>query len=80
MKVRLTASWELTDEHSASSHGQPVLICRRTGEKFAPRDILEPYVNWGLKTAADHVARMRQMRQFSDEEKEFIGRFGMPKA
>jgi len=78
MKVRLTATWELTDEHSASSKGQPVLVCRRTGEKFGPGDIMEPYANWGLKPAAVHAAQISSMKKLSDEEKEFVQRFKLP--
>jgi len=78
MKVRLTATWELTDEHTASSNGQPVLVCRRTGEKFGPGDLIEPYADWGQKPAAVHVAQMSSMKKFSEEEKEFVQRFKMP--
>ena len=80
MKVRFTPSWELTDERADSSYGQPVLVNRWTQEAFGPGDLLEPYPYWGLKPAAVHVGRMIQMKEFSDEDLEFVRRFKLPPA
>jgi hypothetical protein len=75
MKVRLTLSWELSDEHSTSFNGKPVLIKRGTGKIFGPGDAVEFYPNWRIKPAAVHVGRMSMMRRFSEEELNFIERF-----
>jgi hypothetical protein len=78
MKVRLTPSWELTDERVGSSYGQPVLVNRPTGAAYGPGDIIEPYAHWGLKPAAVHVVRMIEMKKLSGEDLEFVGRFKLP--
>lgn len=75
MKVPLTLSWELSDEHSTNSDGKPLLIKRPTGKAFGPRDIIEFYPNWGLKPAAVHVERMSRMRSFPEQELDFIEQF-----
>ena len=75
MKVRLTASFELTDERPGSSYGQPVLINRRTGKAHGPGDFIEPYEFWGFKPAVVHVTRMSKMTKRTDEEMEFIKKF-----
>ena len=75
MKVQLTLSWELSDEHSASSHGKPVLIKRITDKAYGPGDVIEFYPTWGREPAAVHVERMIRMRKFSEQELNFIGLF-----
>ena len=75
MKIRLTPSFELSDERVESSKGQPVLVNRPTGKAYGPEDIIEPYAFWGLKPAAIHVVRMSNMNKHTDEEMEFIKRF-----
>ena len=75
MKVRLTPSFELTDERIGSSKARPVLVNMRTGKAHGPKDIIEPYAFWGLKPAAAHVARMIEGDLYTDEEMEFIKRF-----
>lgn len=42
MTAILSAKWELTTEHSASSYGRPVLVNRKTREAFGPGDLLKP--------------------------------------
>ena len=75
MKVRLTPSFELTDERIGSSKARPVLVNLRTGKAHGPKEIIEPYAFWGLKPAAAHVARMVERIIYTDEEVEFIKRF-----
>jgi hypothetical protein len=75
MKVRLTTLWELTDELSDSFSGEFILVNRATGKAYGPEDIIEPYAFWGLKPAAVHVARMSNMKKYTDEEMGSIKRF-----
>lgn len=77
MKIILTDTWELNDEHSASSYGQPVLVNRKTGEAFGPGDMVRPHPSWGFLTAAAAAIRMaaRRRKRLSDGEKEFVLRF-----
>jgi hypothetical protein len=75
VKVRLTASFELTDERADSFSGQPVLVNRPTGKAYGPGDFIEPYVFWGFKPAVVHVTRMSKMTKHTDEEMEFIRKF-----
>jgi len=77
MRVRLTPSWELTDELEDSFPGQPVLVNRKTREAFGPGDIIEPYPFWELKPAAFHTIRMSNMEEHSREEREFVRRFNL---
>jgi hypothetical protein len=75
MKLRLTPSWELSDERAGSSYVSPVLVNRATGEAFGPGKILEPYAHWGLKPAAVHVVRMSETKKLSGDEMKFVRRF-----
>lgn len=54
MKVQITRACYLTDEHSASSHGLPVLV--RGSVAYGPRDVMEDY-RGGIITAAAYVER-----------------------
>lgn len=47
MKVRLTESFELTDERIGSSYARPLLVNLRTGKAYGPEDIIKPYAFWG---------------------------------
>ena len=40
MKIYLSQSWELSDEHSASIEGRPVLVNKKSGEAYGPGDII----------------------------------------
>ncbi len=62
MIVELTQSWVLSDEHSASSYGQPVLVHRPTGDAFGPGDIVQPYPSWGRMLAKAAVLRMARIK------------------
>jgi hypothetical protein len=75
MKVRLTASFELTDERADSFSGQPVLVNRPTGKAYGPGDFIEPYESWGFKPAVVHVTRMTKMKKHTHEEMQFIRKF-----
>ena len=43
MKVSLTPSFDLSDEHAAGSYETPVLVNLHTGEEYGPADILTAY-------------------------------------
>jgi hypothetical protein len=75
MKISLTPSFELTNEHSASSYGQLVLVNRDTGEAFGPADIIKPYPSWSYMPAAKAVERMAAKKKLTDEERSFVERF-----
>ena len=67
--------WVLTTNHSASNHGEPVLIHPGTGRAYGPIDILEAYPNWGLLTAREVVERMIETSNLKDEERAFVDKF-----
>ncbi len=75
MKVSLTPSWELSNEHAANPYGMPVLVNRHTGEGYGPADILTAYPSWAPMTAANAVRRMVHAKEFTWDEHEFIERF-----
>jgi hypothetical protein len=75
MKVNLRSSWQLTDEHAASSYGQPVLVNRASGETFGPADILQPHPSWPSLPASGIVERMAKTAKLTDEERAFVARF-----
>ena len=75
MKVRLTFSFELTDERIRSSYARPLLVDLRNRKAYGPNDTIESYPEWGLWPAAVHVAHMTSTDIYTDEEKEFIKRF-----
>jgi hypothetical protein len=75
MKVTLSPSFELTNEHAASSYGQPVLVRRATGEAFGPTDILKPYPSWGFMLARDAVKRMVATKKPTKAEQAMVDSF-----
>jgi hypothetical protein len=77
MKVQLTESYVLSDEHCASGHGQAVLVDLGTNEAYRPGDMIEPYASWGLKPAAFYVARIYRWKrtQLTDDEQAFVEKF-----
>jgi len=77
MKVQLTPSLVLTDEHSASRKGQPVLADQGTNGAYGPADMIEPYSSWGLKPCALHVARVYRWKraQLIEDERAFVEKF-----
>ena len=76
MIVKLAPSWILTDEHSSSSYGQPVLVRTATGEVHGPGDLAAAYDSWPLQPASHAVRRMARINsRLTAEELEFVGRF-----
>ena len=75
MEVKLTPSWILTDEHSASSYGIPVLVNRGTQEAYGCDDIVKPYRSWGYCVAKHAVERMAKTADLTEEEWDFVKRF-----
>jgi len=58
MTLRLSGNWELSTEHAASSHGQPVLVRRATGEAYGPGDVVKMFPSYGFEPAREAVARL----------------------
>lgn len=75
MKLTLSPSFELTDEHAASSYGQPVLVNRASNEAYGPSDILQPYVGWGYVPAKKAVERMARTKKLTYDEQAFVDKF-----
>jgi len=75
MRITLTPSYQLTDQHPASSYGQPVLVNRGSGEAFGPGDILTPYPSWGMMPARNVVRRMAKTAKLTDEERVSVAGF-----
>jgi hypothetical protein len=75
MKVTLTPSFELTDEHSFSSYGQAVLVNRATQEGYGPGDIIRPYPSWDFQPAGEAVKRMAKSGKFTHNERKFVDDF-----
>ena len=66
----------LTNEHPASSYGQPVLVKRATDEAWGRLDVVEMYPSWGLMLAVHAVERAAAaMPKLTDEERRFIASF-----
>jgi hypothetical protein len=77
MQIILSPSWVLTDEHSSSNSGIPVLANRETGEAYGPEDTLRAYPSPGLVPAARVVDRLlgRKKEELTEEEKVFVRAF-----
>jgi hypothetical protein len=75
MRVKLKSNYVLTDEHTSSTHGQPVLLNETTGEVFMPMDVFEPSESWGTLLARAAVKRMGRNKACTQEERQFIQRF-----
>ena len=76
MNVILSPTWELTNEHAASSPGRPVLVKRTTGEAFGAGDVLRVYPEWPIYPVRKAVERMAQNNQrLTDREKQFVRGF-----
>jgi hypothetical protein len=80
MRIQLTPSYLLTDEHSSSNYGRPVLMHCATGDRFGPRDIIQPYNDWPWQPAVEVVQRMVKHEGLTEEEREFIQRFSKDEA
>jgi hypothetical protein len=57
MKLQLTPSWALSDEHPASSYGQPVLV-GKDGTAHGTWDMIQVYPSWPPLLARDAVKRL----------------------
>jgi len=75
MRVKLKSNYVLIDEHSSTSHGQPVLVNETTGEVFRPMDIFEPSASWGTLLARAAVKKMARLMACTQEERQFIETF-----
>jgi hypothetical protein len=77
MQIILSPSWILTDEHSASNEGIPVLANRGTGEAYGPGDTIRAHPSQGLVPAARVVDRLlgEKKRELTEEEKVFVRAF-----
>jgi hypothetical protein len=75
MEVKITPSYIMTDEHSKSQFGVPVLVNMRTSEAYNPSELLQAYPSWGSMQARDVVRSLVNEKRFSDKEKFFIERF-----
>jgi len=75
MEVKITPSYILTDKHSKSQFGMPVLVNMRTNEAYNPSDLLQAYPSWGSMQARDVVRNLANEKRFTDQEKFFIERF-----
>jgi hypothetical protein len=76
MKVALTASWELSNEYSASSSEHTMLVNRTTGEGYGPEDLIRVYREWPIypaRVAVDHM--LRTNKKLTDTERQFAERF-----
>jgi hypothetical protein len=75
MKIILTPSWELSNEHSQSCHGQPVLVNRASREVYGPADIVQAYRSWTFQPAADAVKRMAGNLKLTRGARSFVKAF-----
>jgi hypothetical protein len=77
MQIILSPSWILTDEHSASNDGIPVLANRGTGEAYGPGDTVRAYPSQDFVPAARVVDRLLggKKQELTEEEKVFVRAF-----
>ena len=77
MQILLSPVWVLTDEHSASNEGIPVLANRETGEAYGPADTVRAYPSHDLVPAARVVDRLLggKKQELTEEEKVFVRAF-----
>jgi len=76
MKVDLNPAFFLSDERAESPYGWPVLVSRRSGGVYGPRDIIKISGKFYFGSVA--LKRMVRNRKFSKEEKEFIENSNTP--
>jgi hypothetical protein len=75
MKASLSPSWDLSTEHAASRHGQPVLVNRSTGEAFGAGDIVTLHASYGYMIAAEGVARLAKRAKLTAKGKALVAQF-----
>ena len=75
MKALLSPSWELSTEHPASRHDQPVLVNRSTGEAFGPGEVFTLSPTHGDTLAADGVRRLAKTAHLTVKGRALVARF-----
>jgi len=75
MKATLSPSWELSTDHAASRHGQPVLVNRDTGEAFRPGDKVKLSPSQGYAKAVHAVARLAETAKLNVDGDALVARF-----
>jgi hypothetical protein len=75
MHTNLDPSWNLTTEHAASHHGQPVLVSRGTGKAYGPGDILKAHPSWDFLPAAAVVDRLLKGKRLDTDTETMVTRF-----
>jgi hypothetical protein len=75
MHTALAPSWDLTTDHAASSHGQPVLLNRETGKVYGPGDILKAYPTWDFLSAVAVVDRLLKGKALDADTETMVTRF-----
>jgi hypothetical protein len=75
MHTTLDPSWDLTTDHAASRHGQPVLVNRGTGKAYGPEDILKASPFWGFLPAAAVVDRLLKGKRLDLDTETMVTRF-----
>ncbi len=75
MKVTLSRSWELSDEHPMSRDGRPVLVNRSTGGASGPGDLVDGTPFWGVMEATRLVAHLAKSVRLNAAEKTLVDRF-----
>ena len=77
MQIILSPEWMLTDEHTASNEGVPVLANRETGEAYGPEDrvLVYPSASWVTAVKAVDMLLGMGRREYTEEEKVFLRAF-----
>jgi len=72
MRLTLPPVWELTDEHSASSYGIPVLVRRSDGQAFGPGDLVTVSPLLDPEPAWQAIERLAAGLDLDEEEERFV--------
>jgi len=78
LTVTLDGLGKLTDEHSASSYGQPVLVREEMGEALGPGDLMELVPMFSnARPASELVASWLKVSgdQLDEDDRAFVERF-----
>jgi hypothetical protein len=75
-EIKFDRRWVLTTEHPASSHGQPVLVDKRTGRLYGPEDIIlvGPFP---MRARVVVALALKNPSDATPEQAEFLRRFGV---
>ena len=68
-------TWILTDEHPASSYGQPVLVNLESNQAYGSGDLMKFSPKAGFVPCHRFVRKLTEDREFSEDELKFIDRF-----